>query len=52
MCVSSPLAFSIDFSTEAVIQRMIEAVRRLIREDNDDNKDEDNSSSRQDAEQQ
>jgi hypothetical protein len=43
----------IDDSTEAVIQRMIEANRRFIREDNRNSNDNDNrsSSSRQDGEQ-
>jgi hypothetical protein len=50
MCVNSPSAFSIDYPTESVIQRMIEAFRRHVGEDNDhdhDNKDEDDNSSSQ-----
>ena len=53
MCVNSLLAFLIDYPTESVIQRMIEAFRRHIGEDNDhDNKDEDDKSSSQGSEQQ
>jgi hypothetical protein len=45
------LTFSIEYSTEAVIQRTTEAVRGLIRKDNDDDdKDEDDNSGSQGGE--
>jgi hypothetical protein len=40
-----------DDSTDAAIQRMIEAIRSFIREDNNDNDDDDSRSKSQDGEQ-
>ena len=53
VCVNRPLAFSIDYPIDSVIQRTIEAFRRHIGEDSDhDNKDEDDKSSSRGSEQQ